>query len=169
MTSLARFRNHHQVGFCNLWLILHQLWQILGGDVMWAINSFFSWAKSSFRLSAVLTVFSWYCCQRRLKRREAKDYRPNALIHSFAKLLSKLLANRLAPRVPDTIGSNGNQSFRIKGRLILDNYKFVRCAAALFKKKKIPKLLFKLDHIQSSRYFFLAFSSGCFKSKGIQW
>ena len=99
---------------------------------------------------------------------EAKDYRPIALIHSFAKLLSKLLANRLAPRVPDTIGSHGNQSFRIKGRLILDNYKFVRCAAALFKKKKIPKLLFKLDHIQSSRYFFLAFSSGCFKSKGIQ-
>ncbi|WVZ70260.1 hypothetical protein U9M48_018937 [Paspalum notatum var. saurae] len=33
----------------------------------------------------------------------------------------------------------------IRGRSILDSFKFVQCAAVLFRKRKIPKMLFKLE------------------------
>lgn len=74
---------------------------------------------------------------------EARDYRPITLVHSFAKLVSKLLANRLAPRLQELVGKN--QSAFIKRRSILDNYKYVQRAAVLLRKRKIPKLLLKLD------------------------
>jgi hypothetical protein len=54
-----------------------------------------------------------------------------------------MLANRLAPRLDDLI--KRNQSAFIKGRSILDNYKYVRGAAKLLWKRKIPKVLLKLD------------------------
>jgi hypothetical protein len=37
---------------------------------------------------------------------EAKDYRPISLVHSFAKLVTKLLANRLAPLLDSIVATN---------------------------------------------------------------
>lgn len=37
---------------------------------------------------------------------EAKDFRPISLIHSFAKLVVKLMANRLAPRLSSLVSPN---------------------------------------------------------------
>lgn len=71
------------------------------------------------------------------------DFRPITMVHSFAKLLSKLLATRLAPRLNGMISKN--QSAFIKGRTIHDNFKYVKQAAALLRKKKIPAMLLKLD------------------------
>lgn len=51
------------------------------------------------------------------------DYRPISLIHSFAKLVAKLLANRLAPELDKLI--DVNQSAFIKRRSIHDNFKYV--------------------------------------------
>lgn len=75
--------------------------------------------------------------------KEPKDFWPITLVHSFDKLLSKLLANRLAPHLADLVGSN--QSAFIQRRSILDYYKYVQRAAALLRKRKNPKLLLKLD------------------------
>uniref|UniRef100_A0A0A9CEI9 Reverse transcriptase domain-containing protein n=1 Tax=Arundo donax TaxID=35708 RepID=A0A0A9CEI9_ARUDO len=44
---------------------------------------------------------------------EAKDFRPISLIRSFAKLIAKLMANRLAPRLSLLVSSN--QSAFIRG------------------------------------------------------
>jgi hypothetical protein len=51
------------------------------------------------------------------------DYRPISLIHSFAKLCSKLLAARLRPKMGDLVSMN--QSAFIKGRNLHDNFLLV--------------------------------------------
>ena len=43
---------------------------------------------------------------------QVKDYRPISLVHSFAKLVTKILANRLAGRLDEMVSSN--QSVFIK-------------------------------------------------------
>ncbi|WVZ88407.1 hypothetical protein U9M48_034933 [Paspalum notatum var. saurae] len=71
------------------------------------------------------------------------DFRPIAMIHSFGKLVSKVLAMQLAPFMKMLLAPN--QTAFIRGRSILDSFKYVQSAAALFRKKKIPKMLLKLD------------------------
>jgi hypothetical protein len=55
---------------------------------------------------------------------EVGDYRPISLVHSFAKLFSKLLANRLRPKMEKLVSCN--QSAFIKGRNLHDNFLLVR-------------------------------------------
>jgi hypothetical protein len=54
-----------------------------------------------------------------------------------------ILALRLAPRMQELISPNQNAF--IWGRSIHDNFKYVQRAGVLIRKKKIPKLLLKLD------------------------
>jgi hypothetical protein len=58
---------------------------------------------------------------------EVKDYRPISLVHSFAKLFSKLMANRLRRRLGDVVSTN--QSPFIRGRSLHDNFILVRQVA----------------------------------------
>ena len=55
---------------------------------------------------------------------EVMDFRPISLIHSFAKLVTKLMANRLAPLLPSLISTN--QSAFVRGRKIHDNFLLVQ-------------------------------------------
>jgi hypothetical protein len=66
-----------------------------------------------------------------------------SLVHSFAKLVTKLLALRLAPRMPELIGRN--QSAFTEGRCIQDNFVLVRQSAVLLHQRKVPAVLLKLD------------------------
>jgi hypothetical protein len=56
-----------------------------------------------------------------------RDYRPISLVHSFAKLVTKLLANRLAGRLDQLVSSS--QSAFIKGRFIQDDFMLVQQTA----------------------------------------
>src|SRR5438105_3440973 len=49
---------------------------------------------------------------------EVKDFRPISLIHSFAKIVTKIMATRLAPKLPELVSKN--QSAFVKGRSIQD-------------------------------------------------
>ena len=71
------------------------------------------------------------------------DYRPISLIHSVAKLFTKILALRLAPTMQEIISKS--QSAFIRGRSIHDNFLFVRNLARRFQWNKNPALLIKLD------------------------
>jgi hypothetical protein len=51
------------------------------------------------------------------------------MIHSFAKLISEMLALRLAPRMDEIMDKNQNAFIRT--RSIHDNYKYVQRAAVL--------------------------------------
>jgi hypothetical protein len=53
----------------------------------------------------------------------AKDYRPISLVHSFTKLVTKILANRLVGCLPQMVSPN--QSAFIKKHFIQDNFMLV--------------------------------------------
>lgn len=71
------------------------------------------------------------------------DFRPISHIHSFAKIIAKVLANRLAPLLPQLISMNQNGF--IKKRCIHDNFLFVQQVVRDLHKKKTPALFIKLD------------------------
>jgi hypothetical protein len=55
---------------------------------------------------------------------EIGDFRPISLVHSFAKLFSKILAIRLGKRIGKVVSMN--QSAFIKNRSLHDNFVLVR-------------------------------------------
>jgi hypothetical protein len=58
---------------------------------------------------------------------EIKDYRPISRVHSFAKLFSKIIANRFRPRLGEIVSMN--QSAFVKRRSLHDNFVLVRQVA----------------------------------------
>ena len=66
-----------------------------------------------------------------------------SLIHSFAKLFTKVLACRLAPQMGRLV--QPNQSAFIRGRLIHENFKVVQLTAKVLHQKKKPAALLKID------------------------
>jgi hypothetical protein len=74
---------------------------------------------------------------------QLEDYKPTSLIHSFAKLVSKVLAIHLSRHI-DRLISNAQSAF-IRERCIQDNFLYVWNLAHAYHRKKIPSLLLKLD------------------------
>jgi len=72
-----------------------------------------------------------------------KDFRPISLIHSLAKLVTKIMANRLAPLLSNLVPPN--QSAFVRGRSIHDNFLFVQQMVRALHSKKEAHILLKLD------------------------
>jgi hypothetical protein len=72
-----------------------------------------------------------------------KDFRPISLVRSFAKLVTKILANRLAGWLQQMVSPN--QLTFIKKRFIQDNFILVQQSARFLHQQKHPRILFKLD------------------------
>jgi hypothetical protein len=71
------------------------------------------------------------------KKEEAdyvKYFRPISLVHSFGKLITKILANRLACTLDETVSQN--QSAFIKGHLIQDNFMLTQQTSRLLHHQK---------------------------------
>lgn len=75
------------------------------------------------------------------------DFRPISLIHSLAKLISKVLSIRLAA-VIHTIISPAQTAF-LKNKCIHDSYLFVQNAVRGLHPRKNPTLLKKLDILKA--------------------
>lgn len=82
-------------------------------------------------------------CQKKEDDDSVKDFRPISLVHSFAKLVTKLLANRLAGFMYQLVSLN--QSAFIKGCFILDNFMLVQHTTKFLHQQKQPRVLMKLD------------------------
>jgi len=65
------------------------------------------------------------------------------LVHSFAKLVTKVLANRLAERQNFLVSTN--QSAFIRRRCIYDNFILVQQTIKILHQQKVPSLFLKLD------------------------
>jgi len=78
-------------------------WSIIKGDVLMALGAIQQGHVFKFRLlnSAYITLLP-----KKVDVVEVKDFRPISLIHSFAKLVTKLMANRLAPLLPSLVSAN---------------------------------------------------------------
>jgi hypothetical protein len=74
---------------------------------------------------------------------QPKDFRPISLVHSFAKLVRKIMANRLADRLNEMVSPI--QSAFINGRFIQDNFMLVQQTARFLQQQKQPQLLLKPD------------------------
>jgi hypothetical protein len=70
------------------------------------------------------------------------DNRPISLIHSICKLFSKVLANRLAPKLDSLV--HISQITFIRGRFIQGNFKLIQSSAKLIHARKRPTLLLKI-------------------------
>jgi hypothetical protein len=120
-------------------LFYRSAWNIIKGDIMRAFHALWSLdARSLYLINQAYIVL--------LKKREAteiNDYRPISLIHSFAKLFTKVLATRLAPLMHQLV--KPNQSAFIKGRVIHENYRAVQLSAKLLHRVKKSSALIKVD------------------------
>lgn len=115
-------------------------WQIIREDVLAAVNCIHELrARSMGRMNGANIIL--------IPKKEValhpSDFRPISLIHSFAKLMTKVLSIRLSKHIDGLISMA--QSAFIKRRCIQDNFMFVRNLARAYHRKKTPALLFKLD------------------------
>jgi hypothetical protein len=87
-------------------------WPIIKGDIMAAISAI--WSRKFMGFGALNTAYITLL-PKKVDVEQPKDFRPISLVHSFAKLVTKLLANSLAARLQEMVSPN--QSAFIKGRL----------------------------------------------------
>jgi hypothetical protein len=115
-------------------------WEIIKVDVMAAMHSLFTLNSQGFEMmnSANIVLLS-----KKLEASRVTDFRPISLIHSIAKIFSKLLANRLAPHLNSML-SNCQSAF-IKKKSIHDNFLYVQGTVRKLDKLKLPALFMKLD------------------------
>jgi hypothetical protein len=74
---------------------------------------------------------------------KVNHYRPFSLIHIVGKLLSKVLANRLVPKLNGFV--HISESVFINGRFTQDNFKMVQSSAKQLHARKCASLLLKVD------------------------
>ena len=115
-------------------------WSIIKDDIMAAISAI--WSRKFVNFKVLNTAFITLLPKVDSVERP-KDFRPISLVHSFAKLVTKLLANRLASRLQQLVSPN--QSAFIKGRFIQDNFMLVQQTARFLHQQKQPRILLKLD------------------------
>jgi hypothetical protein len=115
-------------------------WHIIKSDLLAAINSLHrgNTHKLGMLNSAYLALLP-----KKVDALSARDFRPISLIHSFAKLVTKMLANRLGPYLQELVATN--QSAFVRGRSIHDNFMLVQHSIKSLHKKRVSSLLLKLD------------------------
>jgi hypothetical protein len=89
-------------------------WPIIKNDIMAAISCV--WARK-FRNMRVLNSAFITLLPKMQPTHYAKDFRPISLVHSFTKLITKVIANRLAGRLHEMVStdqpSSRSDSFKI--------------------------------------------------------
>jgi hypothetical protein len=115
-------------------------WPIIKQDMMRAVSAIWSRRFKNFDKlnSAYITLIP-----KVVGADQVKDFRPISLVHSFAKLITKLLSNRLAGKLNEMVSPN--QSAFTKGRFTQDNFMLVQQTARFLHQRKQSHILFKLD------------------------
>jgi hypothetical protein len=113
---------------------------VIKDDIMAALHTI--WGKI-FRNLWMLNSSYITLIPKKTEADQVKDFRPISLMHSFAKLVTKILANRLADHLDQMVSSN--QSVFIKKRFIQDNFMLVQQTVRFLHSQKQTRILLKLD------------------------
>jgi hypothetical protein len=100
-------------------LFFSSCWDIIKGDLQAGVNQSMAMNQQSLHLlnQAYIVLIPKKICPEKVS-----DFRPISLIHYFAKLVSKIMANRLGPKLKYLI-SNSRTAF-IKGRCLHDSFTY---------------------------------------------
>lgn len=115
-------------------------WHIIKDDILSAFQAFYmhhSGALEHINSARVVLIPKSEIAN------EPRQFRPISLIHSFAKLLTKVLSIRLSAYIDNLISTT--QCAFIKKRCIQNNFMYVRGLARHFHRTKTPACLIKLD------------------------
>jgi hypothetical protein len=115
-------------------------WEVIKSDLMAAVSRLMQGDVSRLFLLNLAYVTP---LPKMVDAMEVKDFRPISLVHNFAKIVTKLLANRLAAKLPSLVSCDQNAS--MKGCCILDNFMLVQEMTKALHRQKEPRLLLKLD------------------------
>ncbi|CAO2206826.1 unnamed protein product [Urochloa humidicola] len=115
-------------------------WPVIKTDIMKAVQFFYQ--QHDQHLSHLNTAHV-VLIPKKADAKSVADYRPISLTHSIAKLLSKLLANRLGPELNGMVSRA--QSAFIKKRSIQDNFLYTQNLIRSLHRAKQPGLFLKLD------------------------
>jgi hypothetical protein len=115
-------------------------WDIIKVDIMAAFNSLSRLDSHGF--GAVNNVLITLLLKKP-RAEDVRDFRPISLIHGTTKWVAKVIANRLAPHLPQLVGAH--QSAFVYGRCLHDNFMMVQGTAHKLHKSKQPAILMKLD------------------------
>eukprot|EP00267_Zea_mays_P032771 XP_008666548.1 uncharacterized protein LOC103645237 [Zea mays] len=115
-------------------------WAIVKEDLLLAVNYFYHMHDQHFN-----KLNSTHICliPKNSEAALISDFRPISLTHSIAKIISKVLANRLAPCLDQLVSRS--QSAFIRKRSIHDNFLFTQNLIKELNRAKIPTLFLKLD------------------------
>jgi hypothetical protein len=115
-------------------------WPIIQHDFMAAIHSLYNSRSNDLNL---LNKANIILIPKKDGAESIGDFRPISLIHGVAKIITKVLALRLAPLINELISPC--QSAFIKRRSIHDNFLYVRNLTRRFHRTKSPAIVLKLD------------------------
>jgi hypothetical protein len=124
----------------NVGAFFKHCWEIIKGVVVTAIQEIFALRAGCWQ---VMNSANIVLLPKKEGAREVGDYRSISVMHNMAKLLGKILTNRLSPHLDSLISSS--QSDFIKGRTIPDNFQYVQGAVKHFHRSKTPMLILKFD------------------------
>jgi hypothetical protein len=115
-------------------------WEIVKGEVIAAVLQISQLRGDTFH---PLNMANIVLLPKKEMAERVEDYRPIRLVHSVAKIFSKILTNRLGPCVSDLVSSS--QSTFVKKRCIHDNFILLQGIIKRLHSKKMPALFLKLD------------------------
>jgi hypothetical protein len=121
-------------------LFYKKCWTIIKHDLTQAISSFYLHRTAKLNLVNEANIV---LLPKNQMAATISDYRPISLINSVAKIITKLMANRLAPRMNELV-SYAQNAF-IKKRCIHDNFLYSQRVIQLLHQKKKPALFIKVD------------------------
>jgi hypothetical protein len=121
-------------------LFYKKCWDIIKTDLLEAIMGFYNHKTSKMHLFNEASIV---LLPKKQIPMAISDYRPISLINSLTKVITKILATRLAPRMNELV-SHAQNAF-IKRRCIHDNFLYVQRVIQLLHKKKQSALFIKLD------------------------
>ncbi|XP_042045568.1 uncharacterized protein LOC121791808 [Salvia splendens] len=118
----------------------HSCWDIIGRDVGDAVIQFFNGAFLPRTITATMIVL----LPKKDNPASWSDYRPISLCNVSNKIITNVLASRLAPVLPKVISPN--QSGFIKGRLLNDNVLLAQeMFHELYRRRPAPNVAIKID------------------------